>query len=85
MKRLICGLMIAAAGCSAPTAPTQEPMRVIAAPQHDGIPFSFKGDEGHIYQLCATQPREYIAENGQHVVQEDHYAQKDPCPAVPVQ
>jgi hypothetical protein len=79
------------AACSAPTAPTtpepkadtewHEPVVQVRIPKHHNIPFSMKGDEGHVHWLCATQPRQYVG----FIEEEDHYAQDTPCPVIPVE
>ncbi len=41
--------------------------------------------DGSIWQVCATQPRLYITNTGEHITQRDHYLQREPCPVEPIQ
>jgi hypothetical protein len=54
-------------------------------PKHHNIPATVLGhEEGPVYYLCATMPRIYALANGQPTIEEDHYLQSSPCPAIPV-
>jgi hypothetical protein len=39
---------------------------------------------GVVHYVCATQPREYIAPDGNVTWEVDHYIQDTPCPAQPI-
>jgi len=65
--------------------PAQEPVLPIAQEVlHHNIPFSVVGQEGEVLWLCSTQPRTYTTAAGATITERDHYAQEQPCPAVPV-
>lgn len=70
--------------CASPVAPSLT-AETPAAPQHHNIPATFRDHpEGPTYYLCATRPRPYVVA-GQTRMEEDHYLQAEPCPAVPVE
>jgi hypothetical protein len=72
---------------SLPTEPTVQAQQLERhyEPMHHNIPFSMKGREQTILWLCATQPR-LVCDNDARRCQreEDHYAQTEPCPEVPI-
>ncbi len=83
---LFIAVLAATAGACAQQLLGPEPIAIAQrSAQHHNIPASFRDHpEGPIFWLCATQPREYIDPNGNHVIEEDHYLQNEECPLVPI-
>lgn len=89
LRRIVLGTTMGAAACGSPLKPTaqEEPIRM-ATPvrqpggEDHGVPAI--APDGSIWQVCATQAREYVAASGERVIQRDHYLQREPCPETPI-
>jgi hypothetical protein len=86
MKRLLLAtLMVGAASCGSPVAPSQEPMAKHEVPVQPPLHHNIRAtdDLGRLWFVCATQQRLYCKDGVCQQV-EDHYIQEDPCPAAPI-
>lgn len=82
-------LLVGAAACSSPTAPSTK-AQAPSTPLGEGPPpllhhnVPATDEQGRIVYLCSTQPREYVTRGGQVYLERDHYVQRGECPATPV-
>lgn len=72
-------LVVGAAACGSPVAPSQEAPPPLL---HHNVPATM--EDGSAVYLCATQPRQYVTPGGQVYLERDHYVQRGECPLTPI-
>lgn len=82
---LVTIMLLGLFGCGSSVLAQPSPIGKLDIPEWHNMPVVMP--DGSLIRVCATQPREYIAVNGQHVIQRDAYAVtgSEVCPKTPIQ